>query len=57
MQESRIGEQMNSCEMEIRRKGPNSVKVVPVIEVKTMKGARGDRILGFERKFLGRKRH
>ena len=29
---------MNGCEMEIRRKGPNSVKVVPVIEVKTMKG-------------------
>ena len=38
VQESRIGEQMNSCEMKTRREGPNSVKVVPVIEVKIIKG-------------------
>ena len=29
---------MNSYEMKTRREGPNSVKVVPVIEVKIMKG-------------------
>ncbi len=37
---------MNSCEMKIRRKGPHSVKVVPVIEVKIMKGLgiEGDKV-------------